>query len=69
MNTKDKILLEAYKLFINNGYYNTSMQQLVNSTGLTKGAFYYFFKNKKDIYEQVIEKYFLSFYKAEDFIN
>ena len=66
MNTKDKILLEAYKLFINNGYHNTSMQQLVDSTGLTKGAFYYFFKNKKDIYEQVIEKYFLSFYKAVD---
>lgn len=66
MNTKEKILLEAYKLFINNGYHKTSMQQLVELTGLTKGAFYYFFKNKMEIYEQVIEIYFLSFYKAVD---
>lgn len=64
METKEKILLIAYKLFINNGYHNTSMQQLVEVSGLSKGAFYHHFKNKKDIYSKVIEHYFLSFYRT-----
>ncbi len=66
MKTKEKILLTAYKAFIKNGYYSTSMQQLVEETGLSKGAFYHHFKNKKDLYVQVIEKYFLSFYRTID---
>lgn len=66
METKEKILLIAYKLFVNNGYHHTSMQKLVEVSGLSKGAFYHHFKNKKDIYAQVIEHYFLSFYRTVD---
>ncbi len=66
MKTKEKILLIAYKTFIKNGYHNTSMQQLVEESNLSKGAFYHHFKNKKDLYVQVIEKYFLSFYRMVD---
>ncbi|MFK8038137.1 MAG: TetR/AcrR family transcriptional regulator [Crocinitomicaceae bacterium] len=66
METKEKILLTSYKVFINNGYHNTSMQQLVNETKLSKGAFYHHFRNKDELYRQVINEYFLSFYKAID---
>lgn len=62
METKEKILLVAFELFINNGYHNTSMQQLVDASNLSKGAFYHHFKNKNDLYRQVIKQYFLSFY-------
>lgn len=62
METKEKILLIAFKLFINNGYHNTSMQQLVNASELSKGAFYHYFKSKNELYKQVINRYFLSFY-------
>lgn len=63
MDTKERILLVAYQMFINKGYYNTSMQSLVDASGLSKGAFYHHFKNKQEIYSQVIEQYFLSFYR------
>lgn len=66
MNSKEKILSTAFKLFINNGYHNTSMQQLVEASKLSKGAFYHYFKSKNDLYNQVIEHYFLSFYKEVD---
>lgn len=66
MNTKEKIILVAYKAFINSGFHNTSMQQLVALSGLSKGAFYHYFKNKEALYEAVINQYFLSFYKAAD---
>ena len=62
METKEKILLVAFKLFVNNGYHNTSMQQLVNASELSKGAFYHYFKSKNELYKQVINRYFLSFY-------
>lgn len=66
MKTKEKILLASYKTFINNGFHGTSMQQLVEATGLSKGAFYHHFKSKSELYEQVIKQYFLSFYKSVD---
>ncbi len=66
MDTKEKILLTAYKSFIKNGYHSTYMQKLVEETGLSKGAFYHHFKSKKDLYIKVIEKYFLSFYRTID---
>lgn len=62
METKERILLIAFKLFINNGYHNTSMQQLVDASELSKGAFYHHFKSKNELYKQVINRYFLSFY-------
>lgn len=66
METKEKILGVAFKLFMNNGYHNTSMQQLVNASGLSKGAFYHYFKGKSELYEEVINRYFLSYYLAVD---
>ncbi len=65
-DTRENILLAAYQLFIENGYHNTSMQQLVVKSGLSKGAFYHYFKNKRDIYLHVIDEFFLSFYKEID---
>ena len=64
MNTKEKILQDAYIVFINNGFHNTSMQQLVEASKLSKGAFYHYFKSKNELYKQVVNQYFLSFYTA-----
>lgn len=66
METKEKIVLVSYQLFINKGYHNTSMQQLVEASGFSKGAFYHHFKNKNDLYKEVIDRYFLQFYRAVD---
>ncbi|MGE4514376.1 MAG: TetR/AcrR family transcriptional regulator [Chryseobacterium sp.] len=64
METKEKILLTSYQIFINKGFHNTSMQQLVEASGFSKGAFYHYFKNKNDLYENVINRYFLQFYRS-----
>ena len=48
----------AVKLFALHGYANTSVQQIVESAGVTKGAMYHYFKSKDDllfgIYEQML---------------
>lgn len=64
MNTKEKILQVAFKTFLNKGYENTSMNDLVQATGISKGSFYYYFSNKKALYNAIIDRFFLSFYKT-----
>ncbi|GAA0890457.1 hypothetical protein GCM10009122_01350 [Fulvivirga kasyanovii] len=37
------------------------MAQMVEASGMSKGAFYHYFKNKEDIYDSVINSYFLKY--------
>ncbi len=60
MNSKDQILKSAFGLFVNKSYKAVTMSDLEKATGLTKGAFYHNFKNKKEIFIKVIDKYFFS---------
>jgi TetR/AcrR family transcriptional regulator, cholesterol catabolism regulator len=46
--TKDQLLQVAVRLFSEHGYGQTSLQQLVEAAGLTKGAFYHYFDTKAD---------------------
>ncbi|MGV6860617.1 MAG: TetR/AcrR family transcriptional regulator [Putridiphycobacter sp.] len=69
MNRKEQILTTSFKLFVNHGYHNTSIQQLIEASEMSKGAFYHYFKSKNDLYNQIIEQYFLSFYRAVDWQN
>lgn len=55
---RDEIIKKAFLQFLNRGYKATSLKDLEQTTGLTKGAFYYYFKDKKEILEAGIERYF-----------
>ncbi|CAN5404936.1 hypothetical protein BH09CHL1_BH09CHL1_18280 [soil metagenome] len=52
--TGREALLEAGReLFLVNGYNETSMQQIAEAAGMTKGAPYYHFKNKDELFMEV----------------
>lgn len=54
--TKRKILTVSKKLFLEKGYDNTSIQDIVNGLdGMTKGAIYQHFNSKFEIFETIIE--------------
>lgn len=55
--TKDYIIDEAYKLFLNCNYDSVSINDISKAIGLTKGALYHHFKNKEELFKAVIEKY------------
>ncbi len=56
--TIDKILQVSAKLFLEKGYDNTSLQDIINGLeGLSKGAIYHHFKSKEDIFCAVETKY------------
>lgn len=53
--TRQKILDVSKKLFLEKGYDNTSIQDIIDGLGgLTKGVIYHHFKSKKDIFDNVM---------------
>ncbi|MFV0556692.1 MAG: TetR/AcrR family transcriptional regulator [Lactovum sp.] len=55
--TVDRILQTSQFLFLEKGYENTSIQDILYKLGdLTKGAVYHHFKSKEDIFNAVAEK-------------
>lgn len=55
MNTKEKILVAALGLFAVNGYDAVSVSQIAGELGITKGALYRHYKNKRDIFNCIFE--------------
>ena len=47
MNTKEKILVAALRLFAVNGYEAVSVSQIAGELGITKGALYNIIKTKE----------------------
>lgn len=56
---RDEIVNKAFLQFLNRGYHACSLKELEQRTELTKGAFYYYFKNKEEILKEGLERYSL----------
>ena len=57
--TVEKILDAAQRLFLEKGYDNTTIQDIVDELGgLTKGAVYHHFKSKEEIMDAVGDRMF-----------
>lgn len=54
--TRESILNSAYELFAIKGYSNTSIVDIVKTTTFTRGAVYWHFNSKLDIYEEIIRR-------------
>lgn len=53
--TKKNILITALRLFAVNGYDAVSVSQIAGELGMTKGALYKHYKNKRDIFDSIFE--------------
>lgn len=58
--SRDLILKEAFKLFLQNNIEKVTVPELERVTKLQRGAIFYHFKDKETIFKEVIEKYFFS---------
>ncbi len=45
-NTKGKIVSAAWKLFYEQGYDNTTVEEIVEESGTSRGSFYHYFEGK-----------------------
>jgi TetR/AcrR family transcriptional repressor of nem operon len=55
ITTRQKITAAAKNLFSTYGYGQTTIDDIITAAGVTKGAFYHYFKSKEAICSEIIE--------------
>ncbi len=56
--TREYIIDESYKLFLNHSYEAVSISMISEAIGFTKGALYHHFRNKEELFRAVIDTHF-----------
>ena len=54
--TRERILMTALRLFARDGYEAVSVSTIAGELGMTKGALYKHYKNKRDIFDSIVER-------------
>ena len=54
---KQEVLALAMKYFWKHGYENSSLDDLLKAMNISKGSFYYVFKNKEELFSQCLQIY------------
>jgi TetR/AcrR family transcriptional regulator, transcriptional repressor for nem operon len=52
--TKEHILRVSFGLFLQKSYKEVTMKEIVEKTGVSKGAFYHYFSSKEEIFLEII---------------
>ena len=55
-DTKERILMTARRLFARDGYEAVSVSAIAGELGMTKGALYKHYRNKRDIFDSIVER-------------
>jgi TetR/AcrR family transcriptional repressor of nem operon len=55
--TKDKLLAAAQELMLAKGYTATSVEEVCQAAGLTKGSFFHYFQGKEDLGMAVAQRF------------
>lgn len=55
-DTKERILHTALRLFSINGYEAVSVSDIADELGITKGALYRHYRNKRDIFDSILAR-------------
>jgi len=56
--TKEHILNTCFSLFLSKSFKEVTMQEIVSETGLSKGAFYHYFKSKEQLFIEVVNTFY-----------
>lgn len=55
MATMHRMQVTGLELFYKQGYYNTSVDDILKTLSLSKGAFYYHFQSKEDFFISIVQ--------------
>jgi len=56
--SKEHIIIISSKLFLQKSYKEVTMKEIVEKTGLSKGAFYHYFESKEQLFVEVLNYFF-----------
>ena len=60
-NKREDILAAAQNCFLEQGFDGTSVRDIMKQAGAEIGLFYYYFKNKDDAFDQVLDRFFAGY--------
>jgi len=60
-DSREHILNTTFKLFLKKSFKEVTMKEIVEATGLSKGAFYHYFESKEQLFSEVIEHFYAPF--------
>ena len=58
---KEQILDAALLVIVENGYHQSRMDDIVSTSGLSKGAIYWYYKSKKDVYLDLVNHWVIRY--------
>jgi AcrR family transcriptional regulator len=61
---KRKIIVAGMKLFSDKGFHQTGVSEITSEANVSVGTFYSYFKDKKELFDQVMEAYAASITKG-----
>lgn len=65
---RGRIIKESIDLFDKKGFSKTSIQDIVDTIGVTKGTFYYYFKSKQELLRDIHLNYIMELLKEQEMI-
>ena len=65
MDTKELILEKTLELMIKKQNSLISVREISDATGIATGGIYHYFSNKKQIYDEITERYFINYLKFD----
>ena len=68
-STKNKISSVAWKLFYEQGYESTTVDQIINECGISKGNFYHYFSAKDDLLNTLSDIFDEEYTKIMDILD
>ncbi len=57
-DSKEHILKTSFSLFLQQSFKEVTMNEIVTATGLSKGAFYHYFKSKEQLFAEVMDTFY-----------
>jgi AcrR family transcriptional regulator len=59
--TREHIISASLKLFLQKNFKEVTMKEIVDATGLSKGAFYHYFESKEKVFEEAVKRFYNKF--------
>lgn len=58
-SSKEKIIEAALRIFIKEGYEDTTVRMILEESGTVAGSFYHYFDSKEELFEAVMESFLI----------
>lgn len=63
---KQQVINHAKELFLEKGYRNTSIQEIIDDSKISRGTFYNYFPSKSELFKAVYESFLKEYHKQRD---